>query len=89
MWQWHDGPDGWGVFWMFLMMSVFWLPIIVIVLWGLRGFSGPAGRYEPPASRPRSEAPDAREVARQTYARGEIDREQFLQLIEDLDSTEP
>ena len=84
---WHDGPDGWGVLWMFLMMSFVWLPLLLILLWGLRGFPAPAGRNQPPPSPPPGEAPDAREIARQAYARGEVDRDRFLQLIEDLDST--
>lgn len=89
MWHWSDGPDGWGVLWMFLMMAFVWFPILLIILWSLRRFSGPAGDHEPPASSPPSETSDAREIARQTYARGEIDRERFLQIIEDLDHTEP
>ena len=88
MWQWSDGPDGWGVLWMLLMMTFVWLPILLLILWGLRGFSGPANRHEPPPPPSRNEASDAREIARQTYARGEIDRERFLQIIEDLDRTE-
>ena len=87
MWTWHDGADGWGVLWMFLMMSVLWIPLIAVLLWGLRGFPGPAGPRESPASSLRAETPDAREVARQAYARGDMDRERYLQVIEDLDRT--
>ncbi|MBT5773656.1 MAG: hypothetical protein HOH95_04685 [Dehalococcoidia bacterium] len=88
MWQWHDGPDGWGALWMLLMMSFVWLPILLIVIWGLRGFSAPTARHEPSALPPQGEASDAREIARQTYARGDVDRDRFLQIIEDLDHTD-
>ena len=82
MWSWHDSPDGWGVVWMVLMMSVVWIPLILIFSWGVRGVAdlNRHSRSTPPANT----APDAREIARQTYARGEIDRERFLEIIEDL-----
>lgn len=87
MWTWHDGPGGWGVLWMFLMMSVLWIPLIVLLLWGIRGCSASNDRRELLAP-PSDSTHDPREIARRTYARGEIDRERFLQLIEDLDRTE-
>ena len=71
---------------MFLMMSVFWIPLIIVLLWGLRGFS--AGPLEALASPPRAGTPDAREIARQAYARGDMDRDRYLQVIEDLDRTD-
>lgn len=84
MWDWHDGPDGWGWFWMILMMAAVWAPLLVLLLWT----SGPLGRAAPPNARPRESPPDARELARQAYARGEMDRERFLQMMADLDDTE-
>lgn len=86
MWDWHGGPDGWGWLWMGLMMIV-WLPLLVLLVWALRQFGQTA---HPPPAPPRepdrgAEAEsDALEIARRRYARGEVDREQYLQIIEDL-----
>ena len=92
MWWWSDGPDGWGWIWMGLMMAIVWLPLLLILVWALRQFGAPA---QPSASPPSGAAagqapppPDAREIARQAYARGDMDRERYLQVIEDLDRTE-
>lgn len=84
MWEWHDGPDGWGWFWMILMMAVVWVPLILLLLWA----TGSVGRGAPPSATPGESRPDARELARQAYARGEIDRARFLQMMADLDETE-
>ncbi len=84
MCEWHDRPDGWGWFWMILMMAVFWVPLLVLLLWA----TGSLGRGTPPSGAPpREPSPDARELARQAYARGEIDRERFLQITADLNET--
>ena len=81
MWHWHgDGPGiGWGDgdwLGMALMMLVVWGPILVLGVRLLRGAVGP--RHEPPSSDP------AEEEARRAYARGEIDRDHFLQVVRDL-----
>ena len=86
MWYGHDGPDGWGAVWMTVTMAVVLLPLIVLVGWSLRhSFALPRERGARTAS-PAHE-PDARGRARRTYARGEIDRERYLEIIEDLDRT--
>ncbi len=86
MWNWNDGPDGWGVLWMGLMMVVVWLPLLVILMWALSQFGQPPRDRESPPP-PQSTGPEAREIARSAYARGEIDRERYMQIIEDLDQT--
>ena len=86
MWNWNDGPDGWGLLWMALMMAIVWVPLLLILVWALREFGRPRGSEQPPASQLPPE-PDAREIARRAYARGEIDRERYLQIIEDLEQT--
>jgi len=83
MWNWGDGPDGWGWFWMGAMMLIVWLPLLVILLWALRRFGQPSSGNEPPPNKIPTE-PDAREIARRAYARGEIDRERYQQIMEDL-----
>jgi putative membrane protein len=78
----HPGPmhDGWG--WM-LLPGLFWLILIggaiaaVILMIRARGGAGSA------ASRP-SARPSARDVLDERYARGEIDREEYLTRRDDL-----
>ncbi|MCC6238091.1 MAG: hypothetical protein IT299_11040 [Dehalococcoidia bacterium] len=86
MWEWHDGPDGWGLLWMGLMMAIVWVPLLLIIVWALREFGGPPRRDQPPSNETRPQ-PDAREIARRAYAGGDIDRERYLQIIEDLEQT--
>ena len=81
MWGWADGPSGWGWFWMIVMMSFVWLPLLLAVVWALAQF----GRQSASGGRDSGEAIDARELARRAYARGEIDRERYLQIMQDLD----
>lgn len=74
------GWDGthmlWGGWWMLL----FWIGVGVLMIWGLRGLVT--------GSRPESNShhtPTAREIAERRYARGEISREEFLALVNDLE----
>ncbi len=83
MWNWDDGPDGWGWFWMGAMMLIVWLPLLVILIWALRQFGQPPTGNEPHSNQLPPE-PDAREIARRAYARGEIDRDRYQQIMEDL-----
>lgn len=85
MWYWRDSGDGWGVFWMMLMMAFMWVPLILLLVWSLRQFGQPPRDREPPAPPPAES--DAREIARRAYARGEIERERYLQIIQDLEQT--
>lgn len=52
-----------------LAMVLFWLGVILLVLWGVSGLF-PAQRLP---------GPDALEILKQRYARGEISREEFEQ----------
>jgi uncharacterized membrane protein len=67
-----------------VMMLIVWLPLLGILVWALRRFASP--RQLPP--QPPSES-DAREIARRAYARGEMERERFLEVMRDLDETAP
>jgi uncharacterized membrane protein len=72
-----------------LMMLLVWLPLLVVLVWALRQFAIPRQPPpEPPSSAPSAE-PDAREIARRAYARGEMERERFLEVMRDLDETAP
>jgi len=69
-------------------MVLFWVPLLVLIVWAvMRGFAARAaggGRRDARGDEP----DDARELARRAYARGEITRERFLEMVEDLDRTE-
>lgn len=75
-----------------IWMLIGWLvPILVLVglgvliVWAIRKLAGDSGTARSGASRTRS-GDDALEVARQRYARGEIDREEFRRIRSDLTS---
>lgn len=77
MWWMHDGTLGWGwgvagMAW----MVVFWGAIIALVVWGVRRLSEP--RY------PGEHRATPLDIARERYARGEITREEFEQIKQDL-----
>lgn len=85
MWTWHNGSDGWGFVWMMVGTVVVLLPLILLVAWALLGDGRPWRARGGTDASAASTEPDARELARRTYARGEIDRERYQQMIEDLD----
>jgi uncharacterized membrane protein len=70
-----------------LMMAIVWVPLLVALVWALRMFSQSAQQ----SARRRDEGdrgPAARDVARLAYARGELDRGRYLEILEDLERTE-
>ena len=73
--------DGWGLG-MGVMMLVIWLPLLLAVVW-LVARPGGRGRMQG------DDGPDALEVARRSYARGDIDRPRYLQIVKDLGGTPP
>lgn len=81
MWHWHgDGIGGWGAgdWWsMALMMLLVWTPILIVGFLLLRA---PIGPREPG----RDGGDPAVEEARRAYARGDIDRERFQEVMRDL-----
>jgi len=60
------------VFWLLMIAS-----IVALVIWAVRTSSGRSSGVS-------SHEPDAMEIARRRYARGEISKEQFEQLKQDL-----
>lgn len=79
MWGWHGGADGWSWLWMLPMMMLFWAPVVALVAWLVRGGTAGGGRRAGDL-----DAIDAEEIARRAYARGEISRERFSEISEDL-----
>lgn len=86
MWGWHEGIDGADWIWMTLMMGLVWAPIVLIVLWFLRDAVVPR-----PSDRGGQDGVDsglsALDQARHAYARGDLSRERYLQVMEDLGET--
>lgn len=73
-WGMHDGM-GWWMLWGGLMMVVFWGAVIGLIIWGVtRATGGGTSRGE--------DSP--LDIARRRYASGEITREQYEQLRQDL-----
>lgn len=66
--------SNWG-FWMVPMMGLMWVPIVLVIVL-VYYFSGAASRGSQPVD------PEQQLDAR--YARGEVPREQYLQIREDL-----
>jgi putative membrane protein len=68
-----------GMGWLgLLMMALFWIGVILLVVWGLSNAF--------PSRRQTSE-PDAEEILKRRYARGEISREEYVQASETLHAT--
>ncbi len=68
---------GFGIFFgifMLLLWVAFWGGIVALIIWGVRKLAGSheSGRYRPV------------DIARERYARGEISKEEFEQLRNDL-----
>ena len=85
MWHMTDG-GGWWMLWGGLMMLLFWGGIIALAVWAIQALTrreaGPAGSAErgSPARAPV-------ETAKERYARGEISRDEFLQIRKDLEGS--
>lgn len=82
MWHWHGDADGFG--WgggdwisMALMMILVWGPILLLGYFLIRAAVG--ARPDAPTS-----GDSAEQEARRAYARGDIDRERFQQVMSDL-----
>jgi len=84
--MWHAGDDmGWWMLWGGLMMVLFWGAVIALVVWAVQALAGrQAGQRPNPPATGRSNPLD---IAKERYARGEIDREEFEQLKRDLEET--
>lgn len=65
-----------GMGWLgMVMMVVFWAGALALVVWGVRNLA---------PTRTRTTELDAVEIVRQRFARGEINREEYLQAVEVL-----
>ena len=81
MMSWMDGHMGWGGGAMMMTYSIFWLALVVVVAVAISRLAWPRAQ-EFRGSEP---GPDeAIAAVRARYARGEIDRETYQRLLEDL-----
>ncbi len=64
-----------------LLMVLFWLAMIVLAIWGLRALF-PGGR-----SAQATAVPSPLDVVQMRYSRGELSRDEYLALVEDLKHT--
>lgn len=74
---------GWGWHWMGLLgMLLFWLVVIVTAVVALKYLAGGGSRstHEPTVNRSA-----ARAILEERYARGEIERDEYLRKREDLE----
>jgi putative membrane protein len=73
----HMNDYGWGWAGMGLGMLLFWVLLIAAIVLLFRSSSGPGGG--------RSHERSALDLLKERYARGEIEREEFLQKKHDLE----
>jgi len=73
-------PRGWG---MMMFSMLIWLLVVAVVAVLVWRFAVVRGGLLSPGGRPPRE-PSAREIVESRYARGEIDRETYLRMREDL-----
>ena len=74
MWHWHGEWNSGEWLSMSIMMLIVWLPLLVLAGLALRALITPKS----------GGADSAEEEARRAYARGDIDRERFQQIMQDL-----
>lgn len=71
-------PHGFG--WVFMIL--FWVLVIAGFIAIVRGLTASVSKREQDISTPKHRTPS--DILRERYARGEIDREEFQQRLEDL-----
>jgi putative membrane protein len=81
----HDGYWMWGLGGLFMLL--FWVLVILaiaaLVRWLVLGAGAPGDRGRDPGS---GASRSAREILEERYARGEIDRDEYLQKKADLEN---
>ncbi len=76
--MWHMGPY-YGGWWMPLMGFLFLAAVIALIVWAARGTS-----RQDHGDRGGDSRSVALEILKQRYARGEISREEYLRMRDDL-----
>jgi putative membrane protein len=68
-----------------LLMVLFWSVLIFLAVWVVKVLFTDGGRHSPDQAGP---GPSARDILDQRYARGEIDREQYRRMKQDLETAD-
>lgn len=73
--------DGWGWFFWIMMISmiIFWAAIIAVIFLLIRWLAYPGGRPPTPSEKDR-----ALQILNERYAKGEISKEEYERMKEDL-----
>lgn len=77
----HMGGWGWGMAGLGILTMLAVVGLVVWLVVFLARSTGPSSSSTPPEAR----TSDATEVLKERYARGEINREEYLQMREDLE----
>ena len=83
MWWGHGFGWGWMIFGS-LIMLLFWGGLIALIVLAIRAFTNPSsqGRAQGGASSPSRN--DALNILKERYARGEITKAEYEEMLEDL-----
>ncbi|KPV39613.1 hypothetical protein AN478_10815 [Thiohalorhabdus denitrificans] len=82
MWM-SDGHGLWGLGGVFMIL--FWVLVVLAIAALVRWLALGPGRPGEGPDTPKRDRPRAMELLEERYARGEIDREEFLQKKQDLE----
>jgi len=77
-----DGMMGYGYGWMPFMGMIFWLFVLVLLVAAVMAFLRPGSVTDRPDGSPRRSS--GLEILEERYARGEINREEYLQKKQDI-----
>ena len=82
MWGGYGG--GWTMFIGMLMMAVFWGALILLFIWGIRALTR-TGTTDASAASPASPGHGAIGIVRERYARGDITKDEYEAILNDLE----
>jgi putative membrane protein len=77
--MWWFGYPGWWTIGMVILMVAFWGGIIALIVWAVSRFTRSENRHG-------GKKQDPLDIAKERYAKGEITKEQFEQIRNDLQS---
>jgi putative membrane protein len=83
--MWHAGDGmGWWMIWGGMMMILFWGAIVALIVWVIQTVTRQEStQTHAPHAGP--SAPAALDIAKERYARGDVEREEFQQIKRDLE----
>jgi putative membrane protein len=86
MWPGHEWGFNWGMMLVGgLLMLLFWIGVIALVFFAIRALTRPSRGPEEGGNLP-SPSQTALEILQQRYARGELTREEYLEIKRDIET---